>query len=394
MTEEPSRPPGAGTKIGVLGVSLGSPCGVHAHATALADELRHNDVACSLHWLWRNDAPLAASRSELRLWTKRLGVELQAERPDALLLHYSVFAYSFRGFPVFVHPVLSVIRDLGIPTVTLLHEYAYPWHRGGVRGAGWALSQRALLYEVMRTSAAVLATTDFLADWLSTRSWLPHRSIAIAPVFSGLPPASAAAADAAADAAEREPHVLGLFGWGHEGVAIEIVLDALRVLQDRGVGAELVLLGAPGRSSASGESWVAGAGARGIVRPLEFSGMLAAQDLADRLTTCDVLLSADRIGPTSRRTTLAASLATGRPVVALDGRHTWGELRQAQAALIVQPRADALADALAQLLLDRDERAQFARRGSEFAVRAMSVERSAHTVGQVLDEVTGGSPPR
>jgi glycosyltransferase involved in cell wall biosynthesis len=390
MTEEPSRPPGAGTKIAVVGVSLGSPCGVHTHATALADELRRNDVACSLHWLWRDDAPLAASRSELRTWTRRLGVELEAEKPDAILLHYSVFAYSFRGFPVFVHPVLSAIGDLGVPTVTLLHEYAYPWRRGGARGAGWALSQRALLYEVMRASAAVLATTDFRADWLSTRSWLPDRSITLAPVFSGLPRASAAAADAA----EHEGHALGLFGWGHEGVAIEIVLDALRVLQDRGVDAELVLLGAPGRGSAAGASWVAGAAVRGIVRPLEFSGMLAAQELADRLTTCDVLLSADRIGPTSRRTTLAASLSAERPVVALDGRHTWRELRQEQAALIVPPRADALADALAELLLDGGMRAQLARRGSEFATRAMSVERSAHAVGQVLDDVTGGSPPR
>jgi glycosyltransferase involved in cell wall biosynthesis len=390
MTEEPSRLSGAGTKIGVVGVSLGTPCGVHAHATALAEELRRNDVACSLHWLWRNDAPLAASRSELRAWTKQLGVDLQAEKPDALLLHYSVFAYSFRGFPVFVHPLLSVIRDLGVPTVTLLHEYAYPWRRGGVRGAGWALSQRALLYEVMRASAAVLATTDFRADWLSSRAWLPDRSIALAPVFSGLPRASAAAPDAA----EHGAHVLGLFGWGHEGVAIEIVLDALRVLQDRGVDAQLVLLGAPGRSSTAGASWVAAASERGVVRPLAFSGMLAAQDLADRLTTCDVLLSADRIGPTSRRTTLAASLAAGRPVVALDGRHTWRELRQAQAALIVQPRADALADALAELLLDRDARAQLARRGSEFVTRAMSVERSAYAVGQVIDEVIGGSPPR
>ena len=390
MTGEPSRPSGAGAKIGVLGVSLGRPCGVHAHATALADELRRNDVGCSLHWLWRNDAPLAASRSELRAWTKRLGVELHAEKPDALLLHYSVFAYSFRGFPVFVQPLLSVMRDLGVPTVTLLHEYAYPWHRGGLRGAGWALSQRALLYEVMRASAAVLATTDFRADWLSTRSWLPDRSIALAPVFSGLPPASVAAADTA----EHEAHVLGLLARG------------TRVSRSRSCS----MLCRSCRCAASMRSWCCWArlgaapprASRGWLPPpreassgrWSFSGMLAAQELADRLTTCDVLLSADRIGPTSRRTTLAASLAAGRPVVALDGRHTWRELRQAQAALIVQPRADALADALAELLLDGGMRAQLARRGSQFAMRAMSVERSAHAVGEVLDEVIGGSPPR
>ena len=63
------------------------------------------------------------------------------------MLHYSVFSYSYRGLPLFTHPVLAAVRRAKLPLVTLLHEFVYPWRRDGVRGAAWALSQRALLID-------------------------------------------------------------------------------------------------------------------------------------------------------------------------------------------------------------------------------------------------------
>ncbi len=369
---------GAIVDVGTIGVSLGTPCGVYDHAQRLAEALEQQGFSSARHWLWRSEAPFAASAAEIRQWSERLAGELERDPPGALLLHYSVFAYSYRGFPVFVRPVLTVARKLGVPTVALLHEYAYPWHRHGVRGKAWALSHRLLLRDVMRACSAVAVTTDVRADWLSTRAWLPRRPMALAPVFSSLPAAEAGVGP------EGERPRIGLFGYAHEGVVKEVVLDALRSLQDRGVEVELLLAGAPGRSSVAGESWLAGARTRGISRPPAFSGMLSAQAISNTLSGCDVLLSADSIGPTSRRTTLAASLAAGVPVVALDGRHSWRELRDAEAAQLVEPTADALADALAGLLDDADMRAQLARRGREFALSAMSVERSARAVGGLL----------
>lgn len=376
--------PGPRARLATLGVSLGAPCGVHDHALRLADALEQESFVSTIHWLWRTEAPFAASRSEVGQWTERLAIELERDQPDALLLHYSVFAFSYRGLPVFVHPVLRVARKLGVPTVALLHEYAYPWHRRGARGKAWALSHRALLLDVMRACSAVVVTTDLRADWLSTRAWLPRRPMALAPVFSSLPAAGPGAAPR-----EREHPVIGLFGYAHEGVVKEVVLDALRLLQDRGVQVELLLAGAPGRSSAAGESWLAGARGRGIMRAPAFSGLLPAQELSDTLSSCELLLSADRIGPTSRRTTLAASLAAGRPVVALDGSQSWRELRESEAALLVEPAADALADAISELLYDDDQRAQLGRRGRQFALEAMSVERSARAVGGLLCELSG-----
>ncbi|MEA2225278.1 MAG: hypothetical protein QOE67_560, partial [Solirubrobacteraceae bacterium] len=90
---------------------------------------------------------------------------------------------------------------------------------------------------------------------------------------------------------------------------------------------------------------------------------------------------------TSRKTTLAASLASGRPVVALDGRHTWRELTDRDAALVVAPSADALADAMSDLLRDEDRRERLGARGRLFASEAMSVERAALAVAQVLEQV-------
>lgn len=376
--------------VSTVGVSLGTPCGVHDHAQRLAEALEQQGFSSTLHWLWRTDAPYAASRAEVRRWTDQLACALERDQPDALLLHYSVFALSYRGFPVFVRPLLSVARKLGVPIVGLLHEYAYPWHRHGLRGKAWALSHRLALRDVMRACSAVVVTTDFRAEWLRTRAWLPSRTMALAPVYSGLPVADARALS------EREHPLIGLFGYAHEGVVKEVVLEALRSLQDRGVEVELLLAGAPGRSSAAGAAWLAGARTRGVLRPPAFSGLLSAQELSNTLSSCDLLLSAENIGPTSRRTTLAASLAAGVPVVALDGRHSWRELRDSEAALLVAPDPDALADALTGLLDDADARAQLARRGREFALTAMSAERSARAVGALLRELsapTGAGAP-
>ncbi len=367
-----------------VGMSTSRICGVRDHAVLLAGALRHENVSCSLHWLWHDDHSITVERRQIRDWARGLAAELDGAQPDALLLHYSVFAFSYRGLPVFVPSTMSALRALGIPLIAFLHEYAYPWHRAGVRGTVWASSQRALLFDVMRSSSAVVVTAAFRAEWLASRFWLPRRRVLVAPVFSNLPPPSA---EASPDGASE---VIGLFGYAYEGAAISLVLDAVRLLTDRGAGVQLTLLGAPGRPSAAAEEWLAAARTRGVAHLLHFSGTLSAQDLSDSLAACDVLLSAEPTGPTSRKTTLAASLASGRAVVALDGPLHWAELIASEAALVVPPTAAALADAVAGLLEDEDWRETVGARGKAFADQAMSVVRSAGVVAQLLEDVVSG----
>jgi hypothetical protein len=378
---------GAGTvrplRVAVAGVSESATCGMRAHAELLADALGHEQVDCELHWMRRSGQSPAAARAEFRAWTEQLRGELARERPDAVLLHYSVFSYSYRGLPVFVPATISALRAAGVPLVTFMHEFVYPWRRGGARGTAWAISQRAALIDVARRSASLVVTTPTGASWVGSRRWLAARSPALAPVFSNLP--------APGIGVPPEAGTLGLFGYAYEGADAMLVLEALRILRARGLTARLRLLGAPGPDSAAAERWRQGARERGLHDLLSFSGVLAAQELSDALARCEVLLHPEPSGPTSRKGTLAASLASGRPVVALDGPRAWQELLDAGAASVVAPTAAALAEGVARLLSDEREREALGARGGAFARDSMGVSRSAAVVARMLREAAAGT---
>ncbi|HLB21240.1 MAG TPA: hypothetical protein VK605_03980, partial [Solirubrobacteraceae bacterium] len=66
---------------------------------------------------------------------------------------------------------------------------------------------------------------------------------------------------------------------------------------------------------------------------------------------------------------------------------TWRELTDSDAALVVAPSSDALADAMSGLLHDDDRRERLGARGRLFAREAMSVERAASAVAHLLRRV-------
>jgi glycosyltransferase involved in cell wall biosynthesis len=367
---------GRRARIGVVGVSIDDPCGVRDHAERLAVGLAGDGLQCSMHWLSRAVGALLAERDEVGVWSDSLAAELAGARADAVLLHYSVFAYSHRGVPIFVRPVLAALRRSRLPLVVFMHEFAYPWHLGGARGKVWAASHRLVLRGLVARSDRLVVSAEGRAAWLRSRTWLKARPTYVAPVFSNLPSAGSVALGGAT--------TIGLFGYGHEGVEMAIVLDALRDVRARGGDVRLTLLGAPGAPSDAAGRWQREAAARGLAGAIDFSGRLPAQRLAEALARCDVLLFAERGGPTSRKTTLAASLASGRPVVALDGPSTWPELAQARGAVIVAPRPRALADALVALLGDRGARETQGRTGREFGQRSMSIENSVEVIAEAL----------
>jgi glycosyltransferase involved in cell wall biosynthesis len=360
---------------------------VRDYGRLLSDALEAEGVGCSIHWLELREQGLRAQRSAVARFGDSLERELAGTRPDAVLVQYSVFPFSFRGVPLWVEPVFRALSRSGAPVLTVLHEFAYPWGYGGIRGAGWAITQRAALVEVVRSSASLIATTEDRVRWLRTRSWLPRRDTALAPVFSNLPApalAPAGGADGQARDGSAGPAVLGLFGYSHQTAAVELTLAAIASLRARGQDVRLRLLGAPGRSSEGGEQWVAKARAFGLEDELLFSGRLPAQELSDEIAACEMLLFADTAGPSSRKTTLAASLASGRPVLAIDGPARWQRLIDARAARVVEPAAEALTDAVAELLGDRAAREALGARGREFYAREMDVGRTISTVKDLL----------
>src|SRR5438128_28419 len=373
--------PASPLRVAVVVMSVDSICGVRDHAFLLADALEDERTTCTRHWLVRDHLSLRGSRTEIGSWTQRLRAELEESRPDVAVLHYSVFSHTYRGVPLFVHPMLAALRRARVPVVAFFHELAYPWRRGGWRGAVWALSQRAALIEVIATARAAMVTEDLQARWLASRRWLPSRPLAVAPVFSNLPPPTGSKRPSGGGP------VIGIFGYSYEGIDRPLVLDALRILRREAEAVSLKLLGAPGRDSESAERWLELAGERDLAGALAFSGPLPAQPLSEELAACDLLVFADSGGPSSRKGSLAAALALGCPVVAIDGRNTWPELVREDVVRVVPPSARELAQAIVTLIRDRAAASALGARGRAFHEQRMGVDVTARAFRALVGQL-------
>jgi glycosyltransferase involved in cell wall biosynthesis len=369
-------------RIAVVGVSDGVIDGARDYAVVLTSALVAQGASAQAWWFTRSHLTGAASVAEMSRWSRAVEGELRTHAPDVVLFHYNVFVYSYRGLPVFVPRVLRAIRAGGAPVISVLHEVAYPFRHRGWRAKLWAVSQRALLIPVMRASSAGFVTADFRAAWLGSRRWLPKRPVALAPVHSALPPPLSSFSDNGAG-----PR-LGLFGYAFQGVSVSLVLDALRELRGSYPEVQLVLLGAPGADSPVGEKWLALARAKGVADAVSFSGTLSMQELSDAIAASELLLFADETGPASRKSSLAAALASGRPVVAIDGPRRWQELVDASALSVAAPAPDAIARAVRTLLDDPAEREALGARGQRFAQERMSPATGARAILELYARLT------
>jgi hypothetical protein len=105
-----------------------------------------------------------------------------------------------------------------------------------------------------------------------------------------------------------------------------------------------------------------------------------------------VLLFPDRGGPSPRKGTLAAVLASGRPVVAIDGPNCWPAFARAAALEIVPSTAHALAGAVEHLLLDETAQEALGARGRSFYEAHMDVGRTVDAVLELVGETLGRVP--
>lgn len=356
-----------------VGVSESSVCGVRDHARVLSSALR--DIGLSVTSVWF-DGGSDVSR------TMTLGRDLlrhcQEVRPDAVLLHYSVFAFSHRGIPIRVAGLAFRLRRLGVPIVLFAHEFAYPWCRRGWRGAVQAVTQRVVLAPLLGACAAVVVTTPHRVEWLRTRCWLPRRPIVFAPVFSNIRP------NRSSDPIVPVSGRVGLFSFGAEELSADVVTRAVAALAGRSPEVHLTLIGAPGPDSPAGDQWRRAANA--TCCRIAFTGIVEEAEVSRQLAACQVIVFADPAGPSSRKGSLMAALAHGRAVVAFDGPQGWRDLIEAGGIVVVAPETQALSAELGRLLGDDDARADLGRRGLAVYEAELAPERAALRVRDLLLE--------
>lgn len=362
----------------VLGASTDETCGVRDCAAVLEPALRRAGFDVETLW-WQRDAEgeVVASLAEARRHAAE--VAERARHADVVLWHYTPFGYGVRGLPILLPLVVRSLRRSGTPVVGLLHELAFAFRPGGWRSAVLAAAQRAALVPLLRLLSAAAVTSDDRERWLQTRRWLPRRRVLAHPVPSNLPAASPAPAPGAG-------FRIGIFGFRREAVDAVTVADAVARVRALGIDARLVLVGAPGPASAQADLWRRAASRADVGEALEFTGILDAQVLSDVLTELDTLLFLDQAGPTGRRGTLAAALAAGRPVVALDGPRRWDALVEAGAVLLASTDPDALAATLERVARDPDLRHRLGGSAARFYAERMSAGVVAESLSALLRE--------
>jgi glycosyltransferase involved in cell wall biosynthesis len=368
----------AGLRAAMVGVSDSPVCGVRDHAVVVARSLGRLDFDIKTYWLEQRPrrALIPTVRAAIR-WAGQLRRDLCRDRPDAVVLHYSVFAFGYRGIPVHVVPIVVALRRAGLPTVVILHEFAYPWRRHGAGGWCWAVSQRVVLPPLLMLSSAAVVTTDERGEWLRTRWWLPSRQVVVLPVPSNVP-----LVPALDPPSER---IIGVFGYKSGEVDPRTVIDAVALVSRKVEGLRLQLIGAPGPDGEDARAWRLLADAAGVT--LEFTGILEPRELSRCLSRAGLMVFTEGDGPTSRRTTLAASLLHGKAIVAGDGPDTWPALRESEAVCLVGLEAGEISTTVEWLLRDRQARAGYEARASTFYQSRMSEEIAADSLARLLCDV-------
>jgi glycosyltransferase involved in cell wall biosynthesis len=363
-----------------IGVATTDVCGVRDYATTLGAELSGNAVDVHDVWTVTNQGH---QREQIGCWLAQVEEAALAQKPDGIMLHYSVFSYSWKGVPIYIGRITRRLKALNVPVVTVLHEYAVPWGRRGLRGIVHAVTQRAALRPVIAVSTELVVTTSERKRSLSRQRLLPRRRITSIPVFSNVLPSSPVSA-------ERKSTVV-VFGYATSASLCGEVTASVAHAGRQMDGLQLVLLGSPGPDGSALARWHEAASR--VRCDLIVTGVLGVEGLSQCLSSARLAVFGDSCGPTSRKTTLAALLAHGCPTIAVDGPQTWRDVVDAGAVILTQPNAMAMAESIRLLCANEEMRRDLSRRATEFYGAYMSVTHASAAFMAIIDRMRGVQKP-
>jgi glycosyltransferase involved in cell wall biosynthesis len=310
------------------------------------------------------------------------------EEPRRLLLQYAPNAFGMRGMnlPLCLWLLARSRRD---DVRVMFHEpYFYFGWRRPLRNV-LAAVHRLMAVCLLGASRRVYVASATWERYLSPYMWLGARQLMWLPVPSTVP----AVADDEAIAACRLAHrvddalVVGHFGTYGEQIT-PLVARCFAELADRRPALRFLCLGRNSdRFVAELES-----GYPVLQHRVTCAADIAADEIGAHLRVCDLVVQPFVEGVTSRRTSLMAALANGRPTVTTAGPLTeeiWAE----DGGVAMAPAGDdtALVDLADALLEDPVRRAALGRDGqrlydTRFALR--------HVLHHLTDQPDNPVPPR
>jgi UDP-glucose:(heptosyl)LPS alpha-1,3-glucosyltransferase len=262
-----------------------------------------------------------------------------AETPRWILLQYNPFSYGRSGFaPGLVRDVARLRRRSRARLAVMVHE---AWvGMTDSRSTLVGLWQRAQLRALLRLADSVMTSTQTYAREIGGAAVHVPIGTTITPV-----PTSSSVAREQLGLDGRL--AVALFGRANPARALDHAEAAIAAIAQVLGADRLAILNlgadAPPVRVPSGVE---------VYNP----GRLTGDELSLRLWASDVVLLPFTDGVSTRRTTLMAALAHGRPVLGLRGRHTDAVLAEAQDALVLTPAGDPAAFSRAAVELAGDRR--------------------------------------
>jgi glycosyltransferase involved in cell wall biosynthesis len=264
---------------------------------------------------------------------------MSGPQPRWVLLEYNPFSYGRSGLaPGVVHDTARWRRRSRAPLAVMVHE---AWiDMTDPKSTAIGLWQRLQLRALLRLADGVMTSTEALA-----------REIGDGAVHVPVPATVTPVRVSRESGRQMGPDgklAVALFGRDHPSRALDHAEAAIAALaESRGPSTLTILnlgVNAPPLAVPSGVE---------VASP----GFLPAEELSRCLSASDVVLLPLVDGVSTRRTTLMAALAHGRPVIGLRGRNTDSMLAKAHDCLILTPVGDPAAFSRAAVALaDNPER--------------------------------------
>lgn len=282
-------------------------------------------------------AALCAAGMETRYTPDGLGGLLCGAEPAWVLLQYNPFRYGRSGFaPRLLRDVARLRHRWCAPLAVMVHE---AWiDMTDAKSTLIGLWQHAQLGALLRVADAVMTSTQALADEIG-------RGAVHVPVAANITPV-ATSRTAARDRLGLDGRLaIALFGRDHPARKLDYAEVAIGALAEAHGANRLAVLNL-------------GAGATPLRVPagidVHSPGELPADELSRHLWASDVVLLPLADGLSTRRTTMMAALAHGRPVLGLAGQNTDAMLTDEAGAVALTPVGDPAAFSRAAVELTND----------------------------------------
>ncbi len=296
-----------------------------------------------------------------------------APAPQWVLLQYNPFRFGRSGFaPSLMRDITRLRRHSDVPLAVMVHE---SWiEMANPKSTAIGLWQRAQLRAILRYADAVMTSTEALSREIGGGALHVPVPANITPI-----PTSCAAARERLGLARKL--VVTLFGRANPSRALDHAEAAVAALSEVHGPDRLAILNL-------------GAGAPPLRVPpgvnVSSPGRQAPEELSLHLWASDIVLLPLIDGVSTRRSTLMAALAHGRPVLGLNGCNTDALLSQARNALALTPAGEpnAFARAAVELAGDPARLHELGGAGRRLYESRFDWPVTARHVGDVLQTIT------